>query len=156
MAGAWRICFGACGDVTPRASDFMLGCLFRPHIGGGPPCFFPTRQEGVARFYVGIRVCAAATPRPHPVSRQSSSPVKPTEYPARAARSTGELLWRDTQRDPLASLSSSGRNMGRDLAPPSQSQWIPPSIPIPLEQLSIPLERLASGPAEYPARAARQ
>ena len=74
--------------------------------------FFPTRQEGVVRFYVGIRVCDASTPRPHPVSRQSSSPVdsaraarqwippspaeypaippellaSPAEYPARAAR----------------------------------------------------------------------
>ena len=52
----------------------------------------------LARFYVGIRVCDAST-RPPPsipleqpasgsrrVSRQSSSPVDPAEYPARAAR----------------------------------------------------------------------
>ena len=51
-----------------------------------PVClFFRTRQEGVVRFYVGIRVCDASTPRPHPVSRQSSWPVDPAEYPARAA-----------------------------------------------------------------------
>ena len=44
---------------------------------------FPTRQEGIVRFYIGIRVCDASTPRPQPeqltsgsrrVSRQSSSP----------------------------------------------------------------------------------
>ena len=29
---------------------------------------FPTRQEGVVRFYVGIRVCDASTPRPPPLS----------------------------------------------------------------------------------------
>ena len=100
------------------------------------PSLFPTRQEGVVRFYVGIRVCDASTPRPHPVSRQSSSPVRqvsrqssspvdPAEYPARAAR-----------------------------------QWIPPSIPPELlasgsrrvsHQSSPPVD-----PAEYPARAARQ
>ena len=104
---------------------------------------FPTRQEGVVRFYVGIRVCDASTPRPHPVSlasgsrrvsRQSCSPVDPAQYPARAAR-----------------------------------QWIPPSIPPAARPPSIPRERLASGsrrvsrqscssvdPAQYPARAARQ
>ena len=47
--------------------------------------FLPTRQEGVDRFYVGIRVCDASTPRPHPVSRHSSSPVEPAKYPVRAA-----------------------------------------------------------------------
>ena len=123
-----------------------------------PRCLFPTRQEGVVRFYVGIRVCDASAPRPHPVSRkslqvsrQSSSPVDPAKYPARAARQS---------------------------IPPAARQWIPPSIPP---------ERLASGsrrvshqssppvdpaeyraehprsqnsspinPAEYPARVARQ
>ena len=42
------------------------------------PCFLPgadllvsrTRQEGVVKFYVGIRVCDASTQRPHPVSCQ--------------------------------------------------------------------------------------
>ena len=38
--------------------NFVVGCWL-----------FPTRQEGVVRFYIGIRVCDASTPRPHPVSR---------------------------------------------------------------------------------------
>ena len=42
--------------------------------------FFPTRQEGVVRFDVEIRVCDPSTPRPHPVSRQSSSPI-PSSIP---------------------------------------------------------------------------
>ena len=77
---------------------------------------FPTRQEGVVRFYVGIRVCAASTPRPHQlasgsrrVPRQSCSPVDPAEYPARAARQ-----WIPPSIPPERVASGAAR------------QWIPP------------------------------
>ena len=66
---------------------YLLICLFILCISSIYLFYvFPKRQEGVVRFYVGIRVCDASTPRPHPVSRQSSSPVDPAKYPARAAR----------------------------------------------------------------------
>ena len=110
------------------------------------PCMllFPTRQEGVVRFYVGIRVCDASTPRPHPVSRQSSSPVDPAEldpaqYPARAARQ-----WIPPSIPPER-LASGSRRVSRQSGSPvdpaeyparAARQWIPPSIP---------QERLASG-----------
>ena len=83
---------GAACCRHPWAQGAADGGSFFPGLpcGGFPwthhVCFFPTRQEGVVRFYVGIRVCDASTPRPHPVSRQSSSPVDPAEYPARATR----------------------------------------------------------------------
>ena len=107
---------------------------------------FPTRQEGVVRFYVGIRVCDASTPPPHPVSCKSSSPVDPAEYSARAARQwiPPSIRQSCSPVDPAQSCS------------PVARQWIPPSIPP---------ERLASGsrqssspvdPAKYPTRAARQ
>ena len=63
-----------------------LGAKYGAEAGETCVLFFPTRQEGVVRFCVGIRVCDASTPRPHPVSRQSCSPVDPAQYPARAAR----------------------------------------------------------------------
>ena len=106
---------------------------------------FPTRQEGVVRFYVGIHVCDASTPRPHPVSRQSSSPVDPAEYPARGS--------------PVDPSQYPAR---------AACQWIPLSIP---EQLASGSRRVSrqSGspvdpaeypagpaPAQHPARAARQ
>ena len=101
---------------------------------------FPTRQEGVVRFYVGIRACDASTPRPHPVSRQSSSPVDPAEldpaqYPARAARQ-----WIPPSIPPER-LASGSRRVSRQSGSPeyparAARQWIPPSIP---------QERLASG-----------
>ena len=115
----------------------------------------PHPTEGVVRFYVGIRVCdaSASTPRPHPVSRQSSSLVDPAEYPARAARQ-----WIPPSLPPEL-LASGSRTVFRQSCSPVDPALAP----------SIPPERLASGsrrvsrqscspvdPAEYPARAARQ
>ena len=113
--------------------------------------FFPTRQEGVVRFYVGIRVCDASTPRPHPVSRQSRSPVDPAKYSARVARE-----W--------IRLSTHQKSPPVDPAeyPRVARQWIPPSSP-----LSIPCQwilpsirpvssRSGCGSRQYPARAARR
>ena len=127
--------------------------------------FFPTRQEGVVRCYVGIRVCDHA----------------PTQYPARAARQ------RIPPSIPPELLASGSRPVSRQSCSPvdpakyparAACEWIPLSIPperlgsgslsgLPVE--SIPPERLASGsrrvfrqscspvdPAQYPARAARQ
>ena len=147
-------------------------------VFGLPKCDFfpPTRQEGVVRFYVGIRVCDASTPRPHPVSRQSSSPVDPAEYPARAARQC------IPPSIPPELLASGSRPVSRQSCSPvdpaeyparAARQWIPPSIPperlVSGSRREIPPELLASGsrrvsrqsswpvdPAQYPARAARQ
>ena len=111
---------------------------------------FPTRQEGVVRFYVGIHVCDASTPRPHPVSRQSSSPVDPAKYPARAARQ-----WIPPSIPPEL-LASGSRPVSRQSCSPvdpaeyptrAARQWIPPSIPP---------SRSPVDPAEYSARAACQ
>ena len=93
-------------------------------------CFFPTRQEGVVRFYVGIRVCDASTTRPHPVSRQSSSPLDPAKYPARAARQ-----WVPPSIPPER-LASGSRRVSRQSGSPADPaeyparvarQWIPPT-----------------------------
>ena len=102
-------------------------------------CLFPTRQERVARFYVGIRVCDASTPRPHP----------PTQYPARAARQ-----WIPPSIPP-EQLASASRRVSRQSCSPvdpakylarAAGQWIPPSIPPELlASESIPPEWLASG-----------
>ena len=111
--------------------------------------FFPTRQEGVVRFYVGIRVCDASTPRPHPVSRQSSSPVDPAEYPARAA---GQWIPPSIPPELLASGSRPvSRQSGSPVDPAEYSaraarQWIPPSIPP---------EQLASGSRRASRRVSR-
>ena len=144
--------------------------------------FFPTRQEGVVRFYVGIRVCDASTPRPHPESRQSSSPVDNAKYPARAARQ-----WIPPSPARAARLRGQGSSPVDPADYPARAarQWIPPSIPPELlasGSRPVSAERLASGsrrvsrqsgspvdpaeypaeyplpvdPAEYPARAARQ
>ena len=133
--------------------------------------FFPTRQEGVVRFYVGIHICDASTPRPHPVSRQSSSPVDPAKYPARAARQ-----WIPPSIPPEL-LASGSRPVSRQSCSPvdpaeyptrAARQWIPPSIPPsrspvdPAEYSAraarqwIPPSILPVDPAEYPARVARQ
>ena len=120
--------------------DVIPGDLEMEFIGGGgrksrwrPPFVvlfpvvvfvFPTRQEGVVRFYV--RVCDASTPRPHPVSRQRSSPVDPAEYPARAARQ-----WIPPSIPPEL-LASGCRPVSRQRLPS-----IPPERPV--------------DPAEYPA-----
>ena len=100
-------------------------------------CLLPTRQEGVVRFHVGIRVCDASTPRPHAVSRQSSSPVDPAKYPARAARQ-----WIPPSIPPELLASGSRPVSCQSCSPvdpeyPARAarQWFPPSIP----------------PAEYPA-----
>ena len=101
----------------------------------GPRFFSPTRQEGVVRFDVGIRVCDASTPRPHPVSRQSSSPVR------QVSRQSSSPV------DPAESelLASGSRPVSRQSCSPvdpaeyptrAAHQWIPPSIPP---------ERLTSG-----------
>ena len=45
--------------------------------------FSPPDRKGLLDFMLDD----ASTPRPHPVSRQSSSPVDRAEYPARAAKS---------------------------------------------------------------------
>ena len=108
--------------------------------------FSPPDKKGLLDFfYVGLRVCDASTQRPHPVSRQSSSPgsrrvsrqssrvsrrpvshqscsVDPAKYPARAARQSRRV----------------SRQSGSPVDPaeyPARAscQWIPPSIP-----LSIP------------------
>ena len=123
------VCFSVCLFVRLLACS--LACLLACLLARLLVCLFPTRQEGVVRFYVGIRVCDASTPRPRPVSRQSSSPVDPAEYPAKAARH-----WIPPSI-PTELLPSGSRRVSR--------QWIPPSIPP---------ERLA--PAEHPARAAGQ
>ena len=108
--------------------------------------FFPTRQEGVVRFYVGIRACDASTPRPCPVSSQSSSPVAPAEYPAKYPLASGSHRVSRQSSLPVDPTEYPAR---------TARQWIPPSIPP---------ERIASGsrqashqssppvdPAEYPA-----
>ena len=96
-------CFAGTGGVVLRGGhkeNHHFVCERKPQ--GKPPwdSLFPTRQEGVVRFYVGIRVCDASTPRPHPVSRQSSwpvlasgshqtsPPVDPAEYPAESQSSS--------------------------------------------------------------------
>ena len=126
-----------------------LSRIFFPGIGS-PFCFVAfshPRQEGVVRFYVGIRVCDASTPRSHPVdparaARQWIPPSIPPEqlaqigYPAEYSRVVAEYPARVAR------------------------QWIPPSIPP---------ERLTSGsrlvsrqscspvdPAEYPAGGSRR
>ena len=91
--------------------------------------FFPARQEGVVRCYVGIRVCDASTPRPHPVSRQSSSPVDPAEYPARAARQ-----WIPPSIPPERLASRSSRVSRQSCSPVDPAEYparavIPPSFP---------------------------
>ena len=128
--------------------------------------FFPHPTEGVVRFYGGIRVCDASTSRPHPVSReqlasgsrpvsrpvsrQSSWPVDPAQYPARATRQ-----WIPPSI-PLEQLAVDPAQYPARAA----CQWIPPSIPP--ELLASGSRRVSrqSGspvdPAEYPARAARQ
>ena len=88
---------------------------------------FPTRQEGV--------VSHASTPRPHPGSRQSSSPVDPAEYPARAAR---QWIAPRAARQLLASESRRVRQGGSPEDPakyfaraaPARAarQWSPPGI----------------------------
>ena len=107
----------------------------------------PVLFQGVVRFYVGIRVCDASTPRPHPVSRQSSSPADPAEYPARAARQ-----WIPPSIAP-------------ELLARAARKWIPPSIPPELlASGSRPVSRQSCSPvdvsrqsgspvdpAEYPA-----
>ena len=110
---------------------------------GEPRCqlFFPTRQEGVVRFYVAIRVCDASTPRPHPVSRQSSSPVDPAEYPARAARQ-----WIPPSIPPEL-LASGSRRVSPSRRVSHQSS--PPVDPaacrrLPVDPTSIPPEQLSS------------
>ena len=139
--------------AVPKVHKLEASTQFNQHIQSHPFTFlgkFPTRQEGVVRFYVGIRVCDASTTRPHPVSRQSSSPLDPAKYPARAARQ-----WVPPSIPP-EQLASGSRRVSRQSGSP---------LKIPL---SIPPERLArasrrvsrqSGspvdPAEYPARAAR-
>ena len=86
---------------------------------------------------------------PHPVSRHSSSPVDPAEYPARAAR----------QWSPVSRQSCSPVDPAQYPAR-AAGQWIPPSIPP--ERLANGFRRVScqSGspvdPAQYPARAARQ
>ena len=106
-------------------------------------------RKGVVRFYVGIRVCDASTPRPHPVSRQSSSPVDPAKYPARAASGSRQERPANKSRRP----ASGSRRVSRQSSWPADPaeyparaarQWIPPSIPSPVD------------PAEHPARVARQ
>ena len=96
--------------------------------------FFPTRQDGVVRFYVRIHVCDASTPRPHPVSRQSSSPADPAKYEQLASGSRRVSRQSCSPVDPAQYPARAAR------------QSIPPSIP--------PV-RLASGSRQYPARAAR-
>ena len=131
--------------------------------------FFPTRQEGVVRFYVGICVCDASTPRPHPVSRQSSSPVDPAEYPARAARQWIPPVSRQSSSpvDPAQYPAKAARRWippssgSRRVSRPSGSPWIPPSggSRERLASKSRQVSRQSSWPvdlAQYPARAARQ
>ena len=106
--------------------------------------YFPTRQEGVVRFYVGIRVCDAPTQYPATAARQWILPNIPPEQPASGAQSRQSCSPVDPAQYPARAAG----------------QWIPPSIPP---------ERLANGfrrvscqssspvdPAQYPARAARQ
>ena len=136
---------------------------------------FPTRQEGVVRFDVGIRVCDASTPTPHPVSRQSSSPADPAKYPARAAchwilpsilyPARAARQWIPPSIPPER-LSSGSRRVSRQSSWPvdpamypvrAARQWIPPSIPP--ERLSSGSRRVSHQsrpPAEHPTRAARQ
>ena len=122
--------------------------------------FFPTRQEGVDRFYVGIRVCDASTPRPRPVTRHSSSLVDRAEHLARAARQwippsiPRELLASGSH--PVSRHSSSPVDRAEHLTRAAR-KWIPPSIPP--EWLAAEYPAIACSPvdpAEYPARAARQ
>ena len=143
----------------------MVLCLFVFFGGKGwAVVFFPTRQEGVVRFYVGIRVCDASTPRPHPASchsSQSSSPADLAEYPARAARQ-----WIPPSIPPELLVSGSCP-VSRQSCPaeyPAEyprvaRQWIPPSIPPASGSRRVAHQRPpvdpAESPAEYP-RVARQ
>ena len=138
-------------------------------------CIFLTRQEGVVRFYVGIRVCDASTPRPHPVSRKSSSPVDPQSCspvarqwpsipPERLASGSRRVSRQSSWPvDPAQYPARAARQWIRRTRQTAR-QWIPPSIPpeqpasvayqwIPQ---SIPSECSPVDPAKYPTRAARQ
>ena len=101
--------------------------------------FVPHPTEGVVRLYVGIR---------RPVSRQSSSPVDPAEYPARAA---GQWI---PPSIPPEQLANGSRPVSRQSGSPVPS--------IPPEQPAIGSRRVSRqsswpvDPAEYPARAARR
>ena len=108
-----------------------------------------TRQERVVRFDVGIRVCDASTPRPRPVFCQSSSPVDPAEYPARAARQWIASI-------PPERLTSGSRRISRQSSSPVDPASIPPEL---LASGSHQVSRQSGSPvrpAKYPARAARQ
>ena len=97
---------------------------------------FLTRQEGVVRFYVGIRVCDASTPRPHPESRQSCSPVDPAQYPAERLASGSRRVSRQSGSpvDPAEYPAEYPLPVDPAEYPARAArQWIPPSIP-----LSIP------------------
>ena len=145
--------------------------------------FFPNQQEGVVRFYVGICVYDASTPRSHPVSRQSSSPVDPAEYPGRAGRQWIRRVSRQSGSpvDPAEYPARATRQWILPSIPPQQlasgsRQSSLPADPAEYRQSGSPVdlpsilpERLASGsrrvsrqsgspadPAEYPARATRQ
>ena len=128
--------------AVPKVHKLEASTQFNQHIQSHPFTFlgkFPTRQEGVVRFYVGIRVCDASTTRPHPVSRQSGSPVHPAEYPAeqlasgsrRVSRQSGSPL-KIPLSIPPERLARASRRVSRRAArqwiPPAR-QRIPPSIP---------------------------
>ena len=140
-------------------------------------CCSPPDRKGLLDSMLESAFAMLLHHAPHPVSRQSSSPADPAEYPARAARQwippriPPELLASGSRRVPARAarkwippsippelLASGSRPVSRQSCSPvdvSRQKWIPPSIPP---------ERLASGsrrasrqsgspvdPAEYPA-----
>ena len=113
-----------------------------------PLAVFP-HPTGVVRFYVGICVCDASTPRPHPVARQSSSPVDPAEYPARAARQ-----WIPPSIPPEL-LASGSHRVSRKSGWPVDPAEYPASGSRPVSHQSSPPVDPAEHPAEYPRVARR-
>ena len=149
--GRWVTSCARCLSVTQKRSQSGRSLLFpliysdrkNPRLR----CFYTTPPPSIPPEQL-----ASGSPR---VFRQSSSPVDPAEYPARAARQWIPVL----ASDPAQYPAKAARQWIPPSIPPAARQWIPPSIP-PEQLASGSREYPASGslvdPAEYPARAARQ